>query len=645
MKQKGLLLAALLLTLFCHADTLELRSATPLEKGIFLKNHLWVFEDVSGTQTPSTVLAQPGLSVPLAALQPQKPTSTYWLTLPVRNTSVLPAIETALSFTNLTFVEVYLYQDNQLLLHKKAGAFQPATHIHAGDSRFHIVLPLPSGSDYTLLLKVNHTKHYQPQFDFTLQTKEVYIDKKHRQALLDLWLQGAVCIFFLYTLLSWMVSRFRPYLWLLFYIGGVGLYSISMGGYFIDWFFPHAPETGWLFNIHFLHLGLLGVYLLILDFWQLKEKSRLLYRWGQVVIAGVVVVSITSFGINYFTSNYYLMNNINLLSYVVPFSFMSYALWSCWKSLNRAQRFLAYGIILFALAGLTTTLGSAFLHEQSILLTPYISHTATLGVVVLFATGLKEELRLYELEKNAALQQFNQLQQEQNSLLEEKVEERTQALLLSNQELTQQQALLAERNQKIETLINELNHRVKNNLQLLYSLIHLQLPGVQDAAAREILKGHIAKIKAMMLVNEQLYRFEDQSAHCIRAFTQDLALYVQKIYDPAQQVRPSLQIPENIMLDGKNILSYGLILSELLTNSFKYAFQDHPTPEIHIHFDRPGASHLQFTYRDNGKGLSPQQTSYNSMGLLLIQDLTRQMKGTVEVQSHNGLTYKFVFPL
>lgn len=639
------MLTILLFSTGVRADELQLYNNKALEQGVSLQKNLLVWEDASGSSSVEDALQQVGRFIPLQTLQPQKPTSTYWVLARANIQMPQPALDVVLAFTHLTFVDLYLFRDSQAVLHRQAGAFQPAQNLYPGDSRFHFQFPLQGDHGYTFLLKVVHTKHYQPNFDFTLQTKDAYTAKSHRQDLVNIGMLGAISLFFLYTLLSWLVSRFRPYLWLLLYIGGVGLYSLSMSGYFIDWFFPHTPETGWLFNIHFLHAGLLGLYLLIIDFWHLKQKVRWLYYWGLAVVAGVVVVSIASFLINYFLSDYNLMNNINLWSYILPFSFISAALWHCWGYLNRAQRFLAYGIMLFAVAGLVTTLSSALLHERSIHIAPYISHVAILGVVLLFSTGLKEELRLYEMEKNTALHQLNVLQHQQNSLLEQKVHERTQELQQSNRELTAQQAMLAERNTKIEVLINELNHRVKNNLQLLYSLVHLKLPRVSDAAAQEILKGHSAKIKAMMLVNEQLSRFQDQAFIGLQAFASELAHYVRSIYDPAQRVVVHVQIPEDVQLSGKETLSFGLMLSELLTNSFKYAFGHQPDPRIEIRVSRLEAAGLQFIYADNGKGFAGTEASGGSMGLMLIQDLARQLNGRVDICSENGVTYTFSFTL
>ncbi len=381
-----------------------------------------------------------------------------------------------LSFNNLTFVDVYLYQANQCILHRKAGLFREQRQVIPFDGRLYNLLTFQPGQSYELLLKVHHTKGYWPIFNFSLQQEASFDQSKQQLNKIDAWSQGAVCVLFIYALLSWIVSRYRPYLWLLCYVAGIGMYGICTGGYFIDWFFPNHPSTGWLFNLIFVHLGSFAIYRLLMDFWHMKLYNPILYNVGRILVIEVGVLSFTGFIIDYITGSFALVNTINLWLSVFPLSFVVASLWICWWRLTPAQRYLAYGLLLFFLSAIYFVFSSAILKEKSLLTAPYVSNFTTLGVFLLFATGLKEDLRQHEIDKHAALEELNRLQQSQNALLEKKVASRTSELSISNRHLIEQQALLADKNTKIEILINELNHRVKNNLQLLYGLSSLQAP-------------------------------------------------------------------------------------------------------------------------------------------------------------------------
>lgn len=645
-QQLLLLLFIIIATLPCRADTLTLRSTAQTAQKIELTKYLSVWEDPA--QTSDTAIANNNRAqfIPVDSIQQQSPISFYWLRVPVRN-GLGTVAEMMLSFSSLTFVDVYLYQGNRCLLHKQAGAFRERKYIAPNDGRLYTLLTLQPGQSYELLLKVHHTKHYRPVFNFSLRHKDAFLQHLYKLKLIDAWSQGAVCIFLVYALLSWLVSRFRPYLWLLCYMTGIGLYGIGTGGYLIEWFFPEHPVTGWLFNISFVHLGSFGIYMLLMDFWQMKQYNPILYKIGKILVVELIVLTITGLCIDYFTGNFNLANNINLWSFILPFSFITISLWTCWPRLTRAQRYMAYGLLLFFVAGVFIVLSSAILREKSLQTAPYISNFTTLAIFLLFATGLKEELRQHEIDKHAALKELNRLQQHQNAILEKKVEDRTSELSISNRRLIEQKALLADRNTKIETLINELNHRVKNNLQLLYGLTSLQVPAVSDEVSREILRGNMGKIKAMMLVNEKLFRFEEQTPVQVQEFATELAEHLQRIYDSKGSIRILQEVAGNIQLHGKQALSFGLILSELLTNSFKYAFTNHrwdPTIRIMIY---PVNDHtIQFIYSDNGKGIDQGESEKHvTMGVFLIHDLVRQMNGKVTVENGHGLTYQFLIPV
>ncbi|HEX3933864.1 MAG TPA: 7TM diverse intracellular signaling domain-containing protein, partial [Puia sp.] len=265
----------------CQADALPEPSLL-MGQRVVLEPHFSAMEDADGSLSVNYLFDHTVAFVPLSALQRGSPTGYYWLrTILLADSEMLDPVQ-VLSFSHLTYVDIYLYEGNSLILHKQAGAFRKRSDIGEEDGRLYTHLPLERGKAYTLLLRVHHTKHYQPVFDFALQSRRGYFRNLRLKEATDAALQGAIGLFFLYTLLSWIVSRFRPYLWLLFFIAGSGLFVISSTGYFIEWFFPEDPPTGWLFNVHFLYLGLFGLNRLLADFWQLKKYNPGLYRMRQL---------------------------------------------------------------------------------------------------------------------------------------------------------------------------------------------------------------------------------------------------------------------------------------------------------------------------------------------------------------------------
>jgi len=617
----------------------------PAGQSVSLAPWLYVLEDSTGTLSADSLALHAAAFMQLADARKGHPTSYYWLLTTLRTDSAGDA-NRVLSFSHLTYVDVYLYLDGARVLHKQAGAFRPLSEISDGDGRLYTILPLRPGKEYTLLLSVHHTKHYQPVFDFELQGNRRFFTSLRVRQSLSAALIGAIFIFFIYSLLSWAVSRYRPYAWLLLFIGGIGLYVVGSGGYIMEWFYPEDPASGWLLNIQFLHLGMFGMYLLIVDFWHLPGEFPRLYRRVRWIPGLLAAASIACFVIDYFSGNYYVSGLVEFGVHPILLAFIAMVIVTCWPRLTSSQRYLAYGIAICGLAGIFITTSILFRHERTLSSAGLVSDGLILSIFLLFSTGLKEEMRQNELAKQAALRELNRLQKHQNSILEKKVEERTEELRISNKRLVNQKHQLAERNSKIETLINELNHRVKNNLQLLYSLISLQLPLVKDGVAREILKGNIGKIRAMMLVNQKLVGFERGQTVGLCEFVTELGSHLQKIYDTGEKTRIRQDIPAAIRLSDKHMLSFGLILSELFTNTFKHAFKDQPDACIEVRATTVDDRTLQFVYADNGTGILNDDSSEKfTMGIPLIRDLTRQLNGEMTIASEKGLCYSFTIPV
>ncbi|MDQ8003754.1 MAG: 7TM diverse intracellular signaling domain-containing protein [Pedobacter sp.] len=595
---------------------------------IRLKPHFRILEDKDNLYHPEALFANPHQFQKIDQFKPSENDHAFWLLTTFKAGANTEAI---VSFRHLTFAELYFRADtpNAPLSHRKAGAFRPLNKIHSTDSRFHFSIDLAKDVTYQLLIKSTHVKKYEPIFDFQLNNKNDFLAAKTKSEFIDFWLQGASVLLILYVLLSWLSTKYRPYLWLALFASGFYLYDIALNRYLIDWFFPNHPQSSWLSIQTFLHIGLLGLFLLIIDSWNLKAKNQQLYKYGKVLIVAIILLSITSFIINYLTLNYNLTTKINILFSFIPITYATYTVCKLWKQLDKQERYLAYGLALYFSATLFFNITISIWGEKLYLLTPIASKVISISVVLLFLTGLNARLRQNEKDKLHYLNELNLLQKHQNEILERNVTVRTEEL---NQ-----------RNERIETLMNELNHRVKNNLQLLYSLNSLQLSSVIEPSTLHVLKDNIARIKAMMLVNDSLNPLIDATPHSksLKEFISEIAAHSKRMFLDKQNVEIDLAIDEDLILDSKTGLSLGLIVSELITNSFKHAFAAHQSPKIHISISSK-IENWVLSYSDNGVGIT--NATNNGFGISLINDLTRQLKGNVKLTDHNGLNYTFNFP-
>ncbi|MCX6692421.1 MAG: PAS domain S-box protein [Methanoregula sp.] len=202
------------------------------------------------------------------------------------------------------------------------------------------------------------------------------------------------------------------------------------------------------------------------------------------------------------------------------------------------------------------------------------------------------------------------------------------------------EASLAEK----ETLLREIHHRVKNNLQIISSLLSLQINKISDPRTIEALKDSQTRVMSMALVHEHLYRGEDFSRIDLSDYIHALGTNLFQSYKAAdERIQFEQEIPE-INVDINTAIPLGLIINELITNSLKYAFKEKKDGLLSITATEDAQS-LNIIVRDNGSGIPEGITLENqtSLGLRLVSRLTSQLHGTVVIDSSEGTKFVFTF--
>lgn len=198
------------------------------------------------------------------------------------------------------------------------------------------------------------------------------------------------------------------------------------------------------------------------------------------------------------------------------------------------------------------------------------------------------------------------------------------------------------KNQRIETLIKELHHRVKNNLQVISSLLGLQSMKLENESAKKAVSEGKGRIRAMSLIHQKLYQNEEVTKLNIKEYIINLVTELATAY--GYQKAQILIVAPNDPFDAETTLPLGLIINELATNCFKYAFKFVESPSINVILDRRN-SQFELILEDNGPGL-PQGFKLedaDSFGLKLVNLLIKQLKGSVEYSAENGARFKILF--
>ncbi|MBN1695960.1 MAG: hypothetical protein JW881_00480 [Spirochaetales bacterium] len=215
-----------------------------------------------------------------------------------------------------------------------------------------------------------------------------------------------------------------------------------------------------------------------------------------------------------------------------------------------------------------------------------------------------------------------------NASMEEIIEKRTEKL----------ESALKEK----ETLINEIHHRVKNNLQVVVSLMKLKSKSFFDKRDKEICRDIEEKIRAMALVHEQLYGEKNHSKIGLKSFISRLISNVVSTYEPNANI-DIVQDTDDVQLGLDAAIPLSIIVTEILSNSFKHAFPHGNGGTIHVRMKRQDGTSLIAEMWDSGVGC--ENDISQSMGFRIIHALVRQLDGTMEINIKNGVRFAISFPI
>ncbi len=196
-----------------------------------------------------------------------------------------------------------------------------------------------------------------------------------------------------------------------------------------------------------------------------------------------------------------------------------------------------------------------------------------------------------------------------------------------------------------EVLLQEIHHRVKNNLGIVSSLLQMQFRRTQDTQVKSILRDSQNRIASIALVHEKLYRSPVFADINFSQYITDLTTHLFETYNVNfSQIQLKTQV-DYASLDMKTAIPCGLILNELVSNALKYAFPDNIQGEIKVSFYSENDHNLSLIIEDNGVGLPADFDSkqFTTLGLTLVQGLVKQLQGTIEINSQPGTKFKITF--
>ncbi|MBW7867999.1 MAG: sensor histidine kinase [Brumimicrobium sp.] len=196
-----------------------------------------------------------------------------------------------------------------------------------------------------------------------------------------------------------------------------------------------------------------------------------------------------------------------------------------------------------------------------------------------------------------------------------------------------------------ETLLKEIHHRVKNNMQIISSILRIQNSYIKDETIKGALSDSVSRINSMSAIHEKLYTSKNFASIDFKSYLSELISNIIQTYksDPNLHIEINTEI-DSFCLNINQAIPCGLLVNEIFTNAVKYAFKNRTEGKICVRVEEKDKL-VHLTIKDNGIGFTPNFNNSETVGLQLIESLVEQLEGSMDVVSQNGVSYLIRFPL
>jgi two-component sensor histidine kinase len=274
--------------------------------------------------------------------------------------------------------------------------------------------------------------------------------------------------------------------------------------------------------------------------------------------------------------------------------------------------------------------------EQQAILEKHLfeQNVFTAGALMLLLLLLLS-INRYQIKRqaNRQLQQQQEIIHKKNEILNGLLEEKEE-LLASKDKLIKEK----------ECLVKEVHHRVKNNLQMISTLLYSQASYLKDKAALAAISESQQRIHAISLIHQKLYQSDNLQVVNMKSYIHELVDYLKESFNAEQKIEFNIKV-DSIEMEILKAIPVGLILNEAITNSLKYAFDGEDQKIISIQLKHKKNNSISLTIKDNGKGIpadfNPLES--DSLGINLMQGLSNQINADFSIKADNGTSIKLEF--
>jgi len=538
------------------------------------------------------------------------PDFNVWIKFTLKNTTN-KRVTKILEYANPLTTHISFYDLSNDVVYKD-GLFQINQERKTVNPFFNIELESLEKKTYYLKLSSNITAMIVQLKIWDKQT--FYNHELKHQSILQLFF-GAMLILALYNLFIYLFSKDISYLFYVLYIFGVIIHQLAYTGIFDIYFLSQNNIVSLVNNAVFISLFPVVMLSFFIKYFLRFNRYKKIYIILNMMIPIVIIFSLLF--VFYPELNLYR----NLLSMILVCYLIFITIYMVLKR-NRQAYFILVGWILIGSASLLMYLNSTGIFNIYHYF-PYFIEFAFISEALLFSLALADKINRLQYEKDSINKKLIVQKETEKERLKVEVKIKTKELQKALNEQT--------------TLLQELNHRVKNNMQTIISLIRLQADEVEDEDIQGMFVTIQNRISAMSYLHELLYKKSDISYVNTYEYFEVLIDNLQNSFENEIDIFYNV----NVNLSVEEAISCGLILNELIINSFKYASDDdNGTIKVELYKED---EIYYFNVSDTGKGYEFPKRK-NSFGLVLVSTLvSNHLDGTVHTTSKNGVTNQIIW--
>lgn len=390
---------------------------------------------------------------------------------------------------------------------------------------------------------------------------------------------------------------------------------------------------------NYSYLNLIGAIAIVIGFW-LNSKGN--YRFAKIVVVYSIFIMATFLATKCGNDFLYHTGAITLLTFA-------------WVQFDRGNNrfhlfiFILFTIAIYAIGEFNLFHAPIFIDSTDILILRVANLIMFTTLVIVFISFILRINRQFEAKLSTNVKEkevlLNELTRKTTELERERLELEDIIQSRTAELQTQKNELFAQNSEK-EVLLKEIHHRVKNNLQIIVSLLNLQAANFDDKKFHHSIQETQNRIIAMSLVHQRMYQTTDFVAIEFRDYVSSLFDSNKTFYNAKNfEVIFENNTSPLLKIDIETSIPLGLIINELITNAFKYAFIDATKKHaLTIVITENSENNYSFLYQDNGPGISENMIDEpKTMGLQLVEALVEQINGTLKIDSSDGLKVSFNF--